>query len=76
MPKALRTAPLCFGVVAVRTMPAATLAAIPPFQKVLGRKNPIAFGTPVVISFFQRYSLIHKRIQLSGISASKIRNGG
>jgi hypothetical protein len=55
---------------------ATTLAAITPLQKVLGCKNPVPFGTPVVISFFQGYSLIHERTQPSCISASKISNRG
>jgi hypothetical protein len=74
VPKAVLTPPLCFGVVAVRAMPATALTAIAPFEKVLRRKNPIALRVPVVISFFQWYSLIHKRLLLSGISTPKINN--
>ena len=75
VPKAVLTPPLCSGVIAVRTMPATALAAISPFEQVLSCKNPITLRAPVIISFFQGYSLIHKRLLLSGISTSKISNG-
>jgi hypothetical protein len=55
-------------------MPATAFAAISPFEQVAGGEYPIAFRTPVVISFFQRDSLVHEQM-LCLFSATKIGKG-
>ena len=59
MPKGLLFLPLCFWVVAVRAMPAAALTTVSPFKEIGGRKHPIPFRCPVIVSIFEGDSLFH-----------------
>lgn len=59
MPKERSLIPICFAVIAVRTVLTATLTAIPSLEVVLCGKDPISFRRKIVIPFFQGRAVVH-----------------